>query len=293
VGFPPGIVIGATFHAADAVAAQGQADLTTAYNDAAGRTPITAVGPELGGLTLPAGQYGGGTLETTGTLTLDAQGDPDAVFIFQAASTLITASGSDIALINGAQACNVFWQVGSSATLGTASHFIGNVLALTSITAKTGASVDGRLLARNGAVTLDTNRITRAECAAASTTTTTSTSSSSSTTSSTSATTSTGSPTSTTATIPTGSQTSTAGTGQGSVTTTGGAGPGVPGAAVGVPTGLGDAQEGDNLDTDSELLARTGSDMATLVLAAAGVLVLGAATLIVSRRVGTHGRRRH
>jgi hypothetical protein len=163
-GFPPGIVVNGVFHAADAVAAQAQADLTTAYNDAAGRSPVTAVGPELGGLTLAPGVYGGGTLELTGTLTLDAEGDPEAVFIFQAASTLITASSSSVDLINGADPCNVFWQVGSSATLGTDSDFVGTVMALTSITAETGATVEGRLLARNGAVTLDTNRITRPEC---------------------------------------------------------------------------------------------------------------------------------
>jgi len=165
VGFPPGIVVNGVFHPADAVAAQAQADLTTAYNDAAGRSPVTAVGPELGGLTLAPGVYGGGTLEITGTLTLDAQGDPNAVFIFQAASTLITASASSVSLINGADPCNVYWQVGSSATLGTGSDFVGTILALTSITAQTGADVEGRLLARNGAVTLDTNTITRPDCA--------------------------------------------------------------------------------------------------------------------------------
>ncbi|MGZ5375145.1 MAG: ice-binding family protein, partial [Solirubrobacterales bacterium] len=103
--------------------------------------------------------------QLTGTVTLDAAGDPNAVFIFKMGSTLTTASGSTVALTNGAQACNVYWQVGSSATLGTDTTFVGNVLALTSITAQTGTTVDGRLLARNGAVTLDNNRITRAECA--------------------------------------------------------------------------------------------------------------------------------
>jgi hypothetical protein len=107
-----------------------------------------------------------GTLGLTGTLTLDAQGDANAVFIFQAASTLITAPASTVRLINGAQACKVFWQVGSSATLDTTTTFVGNILALTSITANTGATVNGRLLARNGAVTLDTNTITRANCTA-------------------------------------------------------------------------------------------------------------------------------
>ena len=102
----------------------------------------------------------------TGTLTLDAQGDPNAVFIFQIGSTLTTASNSSVVLINGAQNCNVFWQVGSSATLGTGTAFVGNILALTSITLTTGASVSGRTLARNGAVTLGTNAVTVAQCAA-------------------------------------------------------------------------------------------------------------------------------
>jgi hypothetical protein len=166
VGFPPGTVVGA-IHAADAVATQAQADLTTAYNDAAGRTPVTTVATELGGTTLTEGVYdsAAGTFQITGNLTLDAQGDPDAVFIFQTASTLITAAASTVTLIGGAQACNVFWQVGSSATLGTGSVFVGNILALTSITATTGASVNGRLLARNGAVTLDTNTVLRPTCA--------------------------------------------------------------------------------------------------------------------------------
>lgn len=164
VGFPPGLVIGAT-HAADAVASQAQGALTAAYNDAAGRTPITSVPADIGGLTLTAGVYNSASaMGLTGDVTLDAEGDPGAVFIFQAGSTLITASGSRVLLVNGASPCNVFWQVGSSATLGTATAFNGNVMALTSITATTGATVNGRLLARNGAVTLDTNVVTRAPC---------------------------------------------------------------------------------------------------------------------------------
>ena len=170
VGFPPGIVTNGTIHAANAEAAQAQADLTTAYNDAAGRT-CTPVNPELGNQVLGPGVYCATTLAITGTLTLDAQGNPDAVFIFQAGSTLITASGSRVELINGANPCNVFWQVGSSATLGTNSVFVGTILALTSITANTGAVVTGRLLARNGAVTLDSNTITRPLCAPTTTTT--------------------------------------------------------------------------------------------------------------------------
>ncbi|HEV3172649.1 MAG TPA: ice-binding family protein, partial [Actinocrinis sp.] len=136
-GFPPGTVNG-VIHQADAVAAQAQSDLTAAYNDAAGRGPATAESADLGGQTLTPGVYAStSTPNLTGTVTLDAQGDPSAVFIFQMTSTLITASGSNVALINGAQACNVFWQVGSSATLGTNSTFRGSILALTSITANT------------------------------------------------------------------------------------------------------------------------------------------------------------
>lgn len=167
-GFPPGTVIG-TQHVADATAVQAQTDLTTAYNNAAGQTPVSTVPTELGGTTKTAGIYdsAAGTFSITGTLTLDAQGDPDAVFIFKTASTLITDGSSVVSLINGAQACNVFWQVGSSATLGTNSLFKGNILALTSATLTTGANVEGRVLARNGAVTLDTNVVTAAICVAA------------------------------------------------------------------------------------------------------------------------------
>jgi hypothetical protein len=166
-GFPPGTVSG-TQHVTDAAAAQAQTDLTAAYNDAAGQTPVSTVPTELGGTTKTAGVYdsAAGTFGITGTLTLDAEGDPDAVFIFKTASTLITAGSSVVDLVNGAQACNVFWQVGSSATLGTNSTFAGNILALTSITLTTGADVDGRVLARNGAVTLDTNTIAVSTCAA-------------------------------------------------------------------------------------------------------------------------------
>ena len=159
VGFPPGLVINGTIHAADAVALQAQSDLTTAYNDVAGRTPaVDQSDPDVGGQTLVAGVYStASAMSLSGTVTLDAQGDPAAVFIFQAGSTLITASNSTVALIGGATACQVFWQVGSSATLGTGTNFVGTVMALTSITMDTGANLQGRALARNGAVTLDTN----------------------------------------------------------------------------------------------------------------------------------------
>jgi hypothetical protein len=166
-GFPPGVVTG-TAHAADATAAQGQVDLTAAYNDAAGRTATGTVSGDIGGDTLGPGVYAASSsLGITGTLTLDGGGDPNAVFIFQIGSTLTTASSSVVSLINGAQACNVFWQVGSSATLGTNSTFSGNILALTSITVTTGTNIFGRALARNGSVTLDSNVIAKADCAAA------------------------------------------------------------------------------------------------------------------------------
>lgn len=166
-GFPPGIVHG-TIHAADAVAGRAQSDLTTAYNDAAGRAcQFALTGQDLGGMTLTHGVYCfTSSAQLTGTLTLDGQGDPNAVFIFQIGSTLTTASASTVRVINGAQSCLVYWQVGSSATLGTTSTFRGNIFALTSNTVTTGTTVRGRVLARNGAVTLDSNTVTRARCAA-------------------------------------------------------------------------------------------------------------------------------
>jgi len=164
-GFPPGTVSGGVY-AADPTAAVGQTDLTTAYLDAAGRSGAVAVaGGTLGSVTLTPGVYNSGSsLGLTGHLTLDAQGNANAVFIFQAGSALTTASGSTVSLAGGAQACNVFWQVGSSATLGTGSTLAGTVLALTSITADSAATVNGRLLARNGAVTLDDDRVTVPSC---------------------------------------------------------------------------------------------------------------------------------
>ena len=165
-GFPPGTVHG-TVHKNNAVAARAQNDLTTAYNDAAGRSSTSGISADLAGRTLTTGVYTASTsMGLTGDLTLDGQGDPNAVFIFQAGTTLKTASGSHVRLIGGAQSCNVFWQVGSSATIGTATDFTGNILAYTSITLTTGATIDGRALARNGAVTLDTNTVTRSTCVA-------------------------------------------------------------------------------------------------------------------------------
>jgi len=156
--------VNGTTHLADPAAAAAQLDLTTAYNDAAGRTvgAVTLAG-NLGGQTLTPGLYKStSSLEiSSGDLTLDAQGDANAVFIFQMGSTLTTTSGRQVILSGGAKAANIFWQVGSSATLGTSSVFKGNILALTSITLQNGATVEGRLLARTAAVTLDNNTITQ------------------------------------------------------------------------------------------------------------------------------------
>lgn len=163
-GFPPGIVAGST-HAGDAEAAQAQSDLTLAYDDAAARTATATVAGDLVGQTLLPGVYkSAGALDVSGALTLDGQGDRNSVFIFQVASELTTASASSIVLTNGAQACNIYWQVGSSATLGTTSTFKGTILALTSVSVTNGTSVEGRALARNGQVSLDTNVFTMPGC---------------------------------------------------------------------------------------------------------------------------------
>ncbi len=146
-GFPPGTLAGTT-HSADVQAGAAHTDLQAAYNDAAGRTPTEAVAGDLVGRTLNAGVYSSASsLALSGTLTLDGQGDPEAVFIFQMGSTLTTASASNIKLINGAQASHVFWQVGSSATLGTGSSIAGTIMALASITVTTGVTIEGRALA--------------------------------------------------------------------------------------------------------------------------------------------------
>jgi hypothetical protein len=159
-GFPPGTVIDGALHSNDALAQTAQDDLVTAYNVLASQACNTDLtGTDLGGLTLvPAVYCFSDSAQLTGTLTLDAQGDPNAVFVFQIGSTLTTASAAAVITINGGSDCNVFWQVGSSQTLGTGTQFVGNSLALTSITLTTGASSHGALLARNGAVTMDTNQ---------------------------------------------------------------------------------------------------------------------------------------
>lgn len=161
-GFPPGLITpqSGSFHSADVIAQHAQSDLTIAYDDAAGRScNKTIAGDQLGGLTLPPGVYCLGAANLTGTLTLDGPG----VYIFQMASSLITASNSSVSLINGASACDVFWQVTSSATLGTGSAMAGTIMALASITMDTGATLTGAALARTGQVTLQSNNVSACE----------------------------------------------------------------------------------------------------------------------------------
>lgn len=162
-GFPPGIVVG-TIHAGNVTAADAIANVTTAYNDAAGRTlcPIAVAG-NLGGMTLTPGLYKStSSLEiSSGDLTLDALGDPNAVFIFQIASTLDVSAGLRVNLTGGAQSKNIFWQVGTSATFGTGAVFVGTILADQSITFATGVTLDGRAFARIAAVALDATIITK------------------------------------------------------------------------------------------------------------------------------------
>lgn len=161
-GFPPGILNG-TLHINDAIANQAKLDLTAAYNDAAGRTStdIVTLSGNIGGLTLTPGLYKStSTLAiSSGDLTFDAKGNPNAVFIIQIASSLTTTSGRQVILSGGALASHIFWQVGSSATFGTTSVFKGTVLAMQSITFNTGATLDGKALARTGAVIMAGNTI--------------------------------------------------------------------------------------------------------------------------------------
>jgi hypothetical protein len=177
VGLSPGtsvtgfetVTLHGTRHVADAPALQAQNALTTAYTNASGRTPVTTIAAQLGGQVLVAGVYASqdGAFLLTGALTLNGENNPNAVFVFQAASTLTTASGSSVVLSGQAQSCNVFWQLGTSATLGTRSALRGTIMAQASITMTTGASLDGRALARTGAVTLDTNVIAPLACTVA------------------------------------------------------------------------------------------------------------------------------
>src|SRR3984893_5174729 len=162
-GFPPGTWVGGTIHENDGLAIQAQLDDVAAFTALSGR-PVTVnlTGQDLGGKTLTSGVYGFSTsAQLTGTLTLDGQGNPNSVFIFNVGSTLTTASASRIVLINGAQGSNVFFRVGSSATLGSTTSFTGDILALTSITLGSAATIKcGDALAQTGAVTWNNNQIT-------------------------------------------------------------------------------------------------------------------------------------
>lgn len=157
-GFPPGTLINGTLHIADEVAAQAQSDATIAYNALAGQgCNVNLTGQDLGGMTLTPGVYCFNvSAQLTGPLVLDALNNSLAVWVFKIGSTLTTASGSSVGVINGGQALNVFWQVGSSATLGTTTQFSGNILALESVTLTNGASLVGRAIGLTGAVTMDT-----------------------------------------------------------------------------------------------------------------------------------------
>jgi hypothetical protein len=162
-GFPPGTLTPpAVMHVTDPIAAQAQLDLTTAYLYTAGLPGGAVLPGDMSGLTFTPGLYKNSStvMLSATTVTLDALGDANAVFIFQIGSTLTTLGGTQVILAGSAQAKNVFWQVGSSATLGTTSIFEGTIMALTSITIDNGATLTGRALARNGAVTMDTNAVT-------------------------------------------------------------------------------------------------------------------------------------
>lgn len=160
-GFPPGVITNGGIHANDAPAIQAQLDLTSAYNAAVALTPTTVLtGQNLGGMVLTAGVYFfSGSAQLTGVVTLNGQFNPSSVWVFQIGSTLTTAALSGVLLINSASSCNVFWQVGSSASIGASTTFVGNILALTSVTAQLGAGFTGGVFARNGAVTLNADSI--------------------------------------------------------------------------------------------------------------------------------------
>jgi hypothetical protein len=168
-GFPPGIVTGGSIHKADVAAGQARVDATAAYLDLKGQACNTtySVPTDLGGKRLTPGVYCfASSAAITGTLTLDAGGDASAAFIFHIGSSLVTATDASVVLVNQAQRCEVFWQAGSSATLGTGTKLVGTVIALESVTLNTSASLSGRAIALNGAVTLDTNTVAVTSCAA-------------------------------------------------------------------------------------------------------------------------------
>lgn len=272
-GFPPGLLNGG-LHFTDALAASAQADLVVAYDSASAATPEVGDFSVLDGRTLIGGTYAGGemSLPVGGTLTLDGEGATDSVWIFQASSSLVINSGSVISLTNGASPCNIFWQVTSDATIGTNVNFSGTVLALTSITARTGAVIDGRLLARNAAVTLDSNVISSSDCA----------------------------PTTADGPLPTGVTTTTVGT-----TTTGIFGPGatppVPGeeeeeedsdgnGGAGADDG-GDGAGAGVTDAAVPELARTGVESEIAALSVASAALLGVLLVLSSRRAAAKPHR--
>lgn len=166
-GFPPGTILRGQSYVGDAAAGNAQRDVAAASAELTGQSCTTNYGipTDLGGMTLLPGVYCFlSSAQLTGELTLDAKGNPNAVWIFKTGSTLTTASNAAVQLVNSAQPSNVFWQVGSSATLGTGTAFEGNIIALASITLDTGATLAGRALAQNGAVTLDDNAISHCVC---------------------------------------------------------------------------------------------------------------------------------
>ena len=200
IGFPPGIVNGTKF-ITDGVAAAGKVSAQTAFDCLGALTPTSTLSADIGGTTVIPGVYTfGSSAAITGTLTLNGGGNPNALFVFIVPSTLVTASSSNVSLTNGTKAGNVYWIVGSSATLGTFSNMVGNIIAQASVTMTTSAKLVGRVFALTAAVTLDGNNITGATCTVNPCPTTTSTSTTSSSTSSTSTSTSTSSTTTTTTT---------------------------------------------------------------------------------------------
>lgn len=274
-------------HGGDAVTQSAKNDLQTAFDDASGRLPVTAQDAELGGEVKTPGVYGGPTLGLTGVLTLDFGNDVDALFVFKAASTLTTAAGSSVVLIGAAaDPCRVVWVVGSSATYGANSTFVGDALVHTSISANTGATFQGRLLALNGAVTLLDNTITRTTCVApaAATTTTSSTSTTSTTVRRT--TTSSTSTTSTTLAAPTTTSTVLRTSATTAVASVGGptTPPGADLQVVDAPPSAPAAPTAPTAPPSVPELPRTGSD--TTLLAVIGVLMvlLGAAIVRTEKR---------
>ncbi len=269
-GFPPGLVLG-TQHAADAVAQLAQGDLTTAYNQAASApSTMNETGVDLGGQTLTEGVYTASTaMSLTGSVPLTLNGSASSVFIFQAGTTLITGSNSSVVLTGGVSACNIFWQVGSSATLGTNTAFIGTILALQSISVDTGATVQGRALARNGAVTLDDNVFSGSSCAASTPSTTTTSTVAPTTVAPTTVAPITAGPNST---VAAGTTTATTGAGSTTATTagTGGGGATLIEAGGTTPTGP---------------LAATGLDVRPLLALASVLLLAGTVVVTAARRV--------